>query len=435
MSAPTSAKVPTPAVGEAAVLSPSKRAADPNAPPPPKKKPNNGWTREIETLMAEWADKAVCYRWMHEKTERIFYRADMSFMFPVIILSTITGAGNFALDSVLTDPEHKKYAQLGLGGLSILTGIISTIGNRLGYGGRSEAHKGAAVQWGKFQRLIAIELALHPNERIDCMSFLKMCRAELDRLIEQSPTIPESVIKACKVEFSKYPAVRKPEIIGDIQKTNVFVNTEERAKQLARDAAMLIHQKKGVLKQIVLDDLEPRIHRILEASSLPAIKEELREEARNTATAVATAATKEAVARVVAPKADAVAAAGTNTTTAVKSTASVAAIQQARAKELQKVVSSGVVSSIRAKLNRVNEETGGPAPAGVGMLFADLADVAGIGTKISHATPEIESEDEDDDVESGAPLVPTQIVSDLGVTLATTDGKTAKAPVRTPEKK
>ena len=383
--------------------------------------------------MAEWADKAVCYRWMHEKTERIFYRADMSFMFPVIILSTITGAGNFALDSVLENPEHKKYAQLGLGGLSILTGIISTIGNRLGYGGRSEAHKGAAIQWGKFQRLIAIELAMHPNERIDCMGFLKMCRAELDRLIEQSPTIPESVIKACRIEFSKYPTVRKPEIIGDIQKTNVFVNTEERAKQLARDAAMLIHQKKGVLKQIVLDDLEPRIQRVLEASTLPAIKEELREEARSTATAVATAATKEAVARVVAPKGEVAATTGTNTTTAVKSTASVAAIQQERAKELQKVVKSGVVSSMRARLDRVNEETGGPAPTGVGMLFAELSDVAGIGAVISHAAEE--GSDDDDDLETGRPLVPTQVVSDMGITLPVPDGKSAKAPVRTPEKK
>lgn len=355
--------------------------------------------------MAEWADKAVCYRWMHEKTERIFYRADMSFMFPVIILSTITGAGNFALDSVLTDPDHKKYAQLGLGGLSILTGIISTIGNRLGYGGRSEAHKGAAVQWGKFQRLIAIELAMHPNERIDCMGFLKMCRAELDRLIEQSPTIPESVIKACKIEFAKYPKVRKPEIIGDIEKTNVFVNTEERAKQLAVDATMMIHHKKGVLKQIVLDDLEPRIQRVLESSSLPAIKEELREEARSTATAVATAATKEAVARVVAPpKADISAA---SATAPMRATATVAAVQEERAKELQKVVKSGVVSSIRARLDRVNEETG-PAPAGVGSLFAELGNVAPVSSIIAHVM-----ESDDEDIETGKPLVPSQIVADI----------------------
>ena len=99
--------------------------------------------------MAEWADKAVCYRWMHEKTERIFKTKDMGFMFPVIILSTVTGAANFALDSVLTDPDHKKYAQLALGGLSIATGIISTIANRLGYASGAEAHKGAAIQWGK----------------------------------------------------------------------------------------------------------------------------------------------------------------------------------------------------------------------------------------------------------------------------------------------
>ena len=74
MSAPTPSKAAAAAAAEPAVLSPSKR--DPTAPvpipAPAKKKFNNGWTREIETLMAEWADKAVCYRWMHEKTERIF---------------------------------------------------------------------------------------------------------------------------------------------------------------------------------------------------------------------------------------------------------------------------------------------------------------------------------------------------------------------------
>jgi hypothetical protein len=114
--------------------------------------------------------------------------------------------------------KHHRSVIL-LGGLSIATGIISTIANRLGYASGSEAHKGAAVLWGKFQRLIAIELSLHPNERSDCMHFLKMCRAELDRLIEQSPTIPDTVIAACKAEFKQYPNVRKPEITRRFQKT------------------------------------------------------------------------------------------------------------------------------------------------------------------------------------------------------------------------
>jgi len=354
---------PTP--GAAPPVTPTGTAgADPAAPKPLKKKFQNGWTKEIEALMAEWADKAVCYRWMHERAERSYYTKDLSFMFPVIILSTITGAANFALDSVIQDPEHKKFAQLGLGGLSIFTGIISTIANRLGYGSRSESHKGAGISWGKFQRLIAIELSLHPDERSDCMHFLKMCRTELDRLIEQSPTLPDEVINACRAEFSKYPTVRKPEIVGDIKTTSIFVDTNARAKKLAQEAAIMIAQKKGTLKQIVLDDLEPRIQRVLDHSTLPAIREELRDEVRQ----AAEKATREAVAagRVSGGERKETAA-GTGLTTPAA----------ARAEEVQQLALSGVVRAMRERLATANAKTGGPAPTGIGALFARLPDTSG----------------------------------------------------------
>jgi len=224
------------------------------------KKFQNGWTREVEKLMAEWSDKAICYRWMHEKTERIYYRKDLGFMFPVIILSTVTGAANFALNSVITDPTAMNYAQLGLGGLSILTGIISTIANRLGYGSGSEAHKSAAVLWGKFQRLIAIELSLNPDERSDCMFFLKTCRTELDRLIERSPTIPADVIEACRDEFKHHPTVRKPEIVGDIDTTSIYDSSDIRLRH-AEEMAVL--QKKQQLREFIENDLKSSIKEIL----------------------------------------------------------------------------------------------------------------------------------------------------------------------------
>jgi hypothetical protein len=350
--------------------------------------------------MAEWADKAVCYRWMHEKTERIFKTKDMGFMFPVIILSTVTGAANFALDSVLTDPDHKKYAQLALGGLSIATGIISTIANRLGYASGSESHKGAAVQWGKFQRLIAIELSLHPNERSDCMQFLKMCRTDLDRLIEQSPTIPDSVINACRAEFQQYPKVRKPEIVCDIDTTSIFVDTNSRLKELAKDAAITLQQKKGVLKQIVLDDLEPRIARVIENSTLPAMKEELRKEVQK----AAEKATKDAVAAV---------AAGRVTATTVTGQAMLGATVEKQAaerkQEVQSLAMTGVVSEMRRKLAAANLQTG-PAPPGIGTLFANLPGATDTNDIIVHVKDETtalilptpandddESSDEEDD--------------------------------------
>ena len=94
----------------------------------------NGWTRELENLFAEWADKASCYRWMHEKTGRMYHSRDQSIMFPIIILSTVGGAANFAMNSISQDPFVQRYIQLGLGGLSMGTAILTTIANRLAYG-------------------------------------------------------------------------------------------------------------------------------------------------------------------------------------------------------------------------------------------------------------------------------------------------------------
>ena len=188
-------------------------------------------------------------------------------MFPIIILSTVTGAANFALGSVVNDPTIKNYAQLGLGGLSIISGILTTIANRLGYASGSEAHRTAAISWGKFNRLIGIELSLNPNERMDAFAFMKMFRVELDRLIEQSPSIPENVITAFVVEFKTSTDVKKPDIAGELEHTKVFKDTGTRLKKIAQEAAVNIAYKKGLLKQIVLDDLDGKVRKIAEESA------------------------------------------------------------------------------------------------------------------------------------------------------------------------
>ena len=228
-----------------------------------KIRPFNGWTKELEVLFADWADKSACYRWMHDKTGRMFQTRDQSFMFPIIILSTVGGAANFAMNSISQDPTIQKYIQLGLGGLSIATGILTTIANRLGYASASEAHRGASISWGKFNRLIVIELSLHPDERMEAFAFMKMFRIELDRLIEQSPTIPEAVINNFIYEFKETLDVKKPDITGDLEHTRVFSDSNTRLKQIAQDAAMTLNLKKGVLKQLVLDDLDAKIRRVI----------------------------------------------------------------------------------------------------------------------------------------------------------------------------
>ena len=94
----------------------------------PIRKFNNGWTKQQEQLMAEWADKSGCYRWLHDRCEKKYSYLNMSITIPVIILSTLTGTANFALDGFISpnDQDAKKYAQAGI--IAMITfGYTATI--------------------------------------------------------------------------------------------------------------------------------------------------------------------------------------------------------------------------------------------------------------------------------------------------------------------
>jgi hypothetical protein len=225
-----------------------------------KKKFMNGWTKEQEKLMADWSDIAMCYRWLHNRSEGYYQNMNFVITIPVIILSTLTGTANFGLTSIVgNDPTLQKYANLAIGGVSIITGILSTLGNFLRFAQLMESHRVASVSWGKFQRLVAVELALHPNDRLDCQDFLKICRQDLDRLIEQSPPIPEFAVKEFDRKFGRIRDIKKPDICNNLERTGVFVDNNTRLVQLATDAALMLKSKKRLLKELVLTDVERKI--------------------------------------------------------------------------------------------------------------------------------------------------------------------------------
>ena len=71
-----------------------------------EKKEVNVWTDECEELLAEWSEKASCYRWLHGRCEKSYRTWYYCFSIPVIILSTLTGAANVGMDSFV--PEDAK---------------------------------------------------------------------------------------------------------------------------------------------------------------------------------------------------------------------------------------------------------------------------------------------------------------------------------------
>ena len=183
------------------------------------------WTKEQEQLLAEWSEKASGYRWLHSRAEKLYRCRNYTFTIPVIILSTLTGTANFAMDSFVPE-EHKQIAMACVGGVNIFAGILSTLQNFLRYAELMEGHRLALVSWSKFGRDIAVELALEPKMRKPAFDFLTVCRAEFDRLIEQSPSIDDDIIKSFKKTFKKSD-VRVPEICNGLHRVSVYEPSQE----------------------------------------------------------------------------------------------------------------------------------------------------------------------------------------------------------------
>jgi hypothetical protein len=186
------------------------------------------WTREQEQLLAEWSEKASGYRWLHSRCEKNYRYRNYTFTIPVIILSTLTGTANFAMDSFVPE-ENKQMAMACVGGVNIFAGILSTLQNFLRYAELMEGHRLALVSWSKFGRDIAVELALEPKMRKPAFDFLTICRAEFDRLIEQSPSIDDEVTKKFKKVFKNTikEGLRVPEICNGLHRVSVYEPSQD----------------------------------------------------------------------------------------------------------------------------------------------------------------------------------------------------------------
>jgi hypothetical protein len=185
------------------------------------------WSEDHEGLLVEWADKGLCYRWLHTKSNLVYYRLNLWYSIPVIIMSTVTGTANFAFQSY--PKEVQDIASNIIGGINLLAGIITTVAQYLKIAELNEGHRVATIAWDKFYRNIKVELAKHPYERMPPLNFLKIYKEEFDRLIETSPDIKPAVIADFKNTFGNdtnnerleiYKEIKKPEILDELISTD-----------------------------------------------------------------------------------------------------------------------------------------------------------------------------------------------------------------------
>jgi len=203
------------------------------------------WTIEHENILIEWADKAMCYRWLHSKANSMYAHLNAWYTIPVIIISTLTGTANFAQERVPIN--YQNYFVMIVGGFNILAGIITTIQQFLKVTQLSEAHRVSSIAWDKFYRNVKIELAKHPSERMPVSQMIKLSKEEFDRLMETSPVIPDKTIKAFKDAFKNsgdFSKIVKPEICDVLVSTDMYrnpwFNDENKEKKMKEMVALQV---------------------------------------------------------------------------------------------------------------------------------------------------------------------------------------------------
>jgi hypothetical protein len=230
----------------------------------PRPMPDNieDWSEEIEDLLSEWGEIAMCYGYLHNYSTRKYKRKYHHLQIPIIVLSTLTGTANFAADSYVPT-DYKQGFSACVGTVNIIAGVMGTLLSFLRYSEIYEGHRIAALAWSKLSRTIEIELSLHDKKRKPCRDFLKVCRSEYDNLLESSPVIDLDIIQMFNKKFNdKYPNVRKPIVCNGLKEIKPFVEHNSETEN-----------KNKKLKETVVEiEPTPEPHPVFEAEPEPEIE-------------------------------------------------------------------------------------------------------------------------------------------------------------------
>ena len=156
------------------------------------------WNSQLERVLSDEGERSLCFIWLHSRSEKWYSKLNNYITLPVIMLSTVAGAGSIGSDALF---GGSNIANVSIGVISLGVATLNTIASFFAWAKRSESHRIAAATYAKVYRFILIELALPRSERIAAKDMLKIVRDQCDRLQETSPQIPDNVIEDFKKQF------------------------------------------------------------------------------------------------------------------------------------------------------------------------------------------------------------------------------------------
>jgi hypothetical protein len=176
--------------------------------------------KELE-LLFKWQQKCGGWRWLHYHSMHLYKNINARFTYSSIVLSTLAGAGGFSTAGSVSDTHTVQgkvqfFMGYAIGVVNVIIGLINSF-QRFGKAAeKTELHASAAMQYAMLYRKIQTELNLSDHHRQS--DLIATCRQEMDRLLSQSPSIPQKIVDSFNKNFPDDPEnpLEKPDVCNGL---------------------------------------------------------------------------------------------------------------------------------------------------------------------------------------------------------------------------
>jgi hypothetical protein len=173
---------------------------------------SNEWCEGFEIILKKEAEQSESLFWLHNKASLLATKYNDYIQIPSIVLQTITG---------FLSATNGLVPALALGGISIFTGVLTTILSYYKFSAKAEGHRVVAQLYMQIYKKVEVELALPISQREDPQILLNEIREKLSKISEVAPDIPESVIISYKQHF-KDNTTSKPIIANGLDSIEIY---------------------------------------------------------------------------------------------------------------------------------------------------------------------------------------------------------------------
>ena len=150
---------------------------------------------DIEVLLKANAEECESLSLLHRLSYEKFNNLSNIINVPVIVLSSAIG---FATGIEI---GYDKI-NIVLGVASIFVGIIKSIDSYFGLPKRAEGHRICSLQYAKFNKRLAVELALKREQRQNPKDMLNLIKTDMKNLADIAPLIDEDIILKFKSKYA-----------------------------------------------------------------------------------------------------------------------------------------------------------------------------------------------------------------------------------------